>query len=301
MLPPSIGRQLQLRGSRPVPGETRGAIPRVYSLPDTCALPTGRRAGFGIRHPYLGFKFLKYRGQYRIGLSRDSLRREKRRLRVLTDRHAPGRLAERIHQVNRYLAGWMGYFALVATPTPLRDLDSWIRHRFRAMVWRRWKKSRTRLRELRVLGVKEWRAWELAMSRKGGGEQGRGKGQFAHVLQRLTRVNHLVPRSVFVLASVLRCHVVLASVVHVGNFVCGRPASHVLSVDTPLYFARPSVVAPLGAVAGLPDHLCYHLSRCSASRDNVKPKNTSLFPAYSHRPDSERAMMGSSKYFHVPM
>ena len=119
------------------------------------------------RRPYLGFKFLKHRGQYRIGLSRESLRRVKRRLRVLTDRHAGGRLAERIQQVNRYLAGWMGYFALVDTPTPLRDLDSWIRHRFRAIVWRRWKRPRTRLRELRALGAKEWHAWELAMSRKG--------------------------------------------------------------------------------------------------------------------------------------
>ena len=84
------------------------------------------------RRPYLGFKFLNYRGQYRIGLSRESLRRVKRRLRELTDRHAPGRLEQRIQQVNRYLAGWMGYFALVDTPTPLRDLDGWLRHRFRA-------------------------------------------------------------------------------------------------------------------------------------------------------------------------
>ncbi len=120
-----------------------------------------------IRRPYLGFKFLKHRGQYRIGLSRESVRRVKRRLRELTDRHAPGRMEARIQQLNRYLAGWIGYFALVDTPTPLRDLDKWIRHRFRAMVWSRWKKPRTRLRELRALGVQEWHAWELAMSRKG--------------------------------------------------------------------------------------------------------------------------------------
>lgn len=119
------------------------------------------------RRPYLGFKFLKHRGQYRIGLARESLRRVKRRLRELTDRHAPGRLEARIQQVNRYLAGWMCYFALVETPTPLRDLDSWIRHRFRAVVWRRWKRPRTRLRELRALGLEDWKAWQKAMSRKG--------------------------------------------------------------------------------------------------------------------------------------
>jgi group II intron reverse transcriptase/maturase len=119
------------------------------------------------RRPYLGFKFLKHRDHYRIGLARESLRRVKRRLRELTDRHAPGRLEARIQQINRYLAGWIGYFALVDTPTPLRDLDSWIRHRFRAIVWTRWKRVRTRLRELRALGVRERHAWELAMARKG--------------------------------------------------------------------------------------------------------------------------------------
>ncbi|XAQ48418.1 group II intron maturase-specific domain-containing protein [Sulfobacillus thermotolerans] len=119
------------------------------------------------RRPYLGFKFLTHRGQYRIGLARESLRRVRRRLRELTDRHAPGRLETRIQQVNRYLAGWIGYFALVDTPTPLRDLDRWIRHRFRAIVWRRWKRVRTRYRELRALGVPAWKVRELANARKG--------------------------------------------------------------------------------------------------------------------------------------
>jgi group II intron reverse transcriptase/maturase len=119
------------------------------------------------RRPFLGFKFLKSHSQYRIGLAPESLRRVRRRLRVLTDRHAPGSLSERIQQVNRFLAGWVGYFALADTPTPFRDLDSWIRHRFRAIVWRRWKRIRTRLRELRALQVPDWKAWEIANARKG--------------------------------------------------------------------------------------------------------------------------------------
>ena len=61
-----------------------------------------------ICRPFLGFKFLKSHRQYRIGLAPESLRRVRRRLRVLTDRHAPGSLSERIQQVNRFLAGWVG-------------------------------------------------------------------------------------------------------------------------------------------------------------------------------------------------
>ncbi|MCY0899486.1 MAG: group II intron reverse transcriptase/maturase [Firmicutes bacterium] len=119
------------------------------------------------RRPYLGFKVLTHRGQYRMGLARESRRRVKRRLWELTDQHAPGRLETRIQQVNRYLVGWIGYFALVDTPTPLRDLDSWILHRVRAIVWRRWKRVRTRYRELWALGVPAWKVRELANVRKG--------------------------------------------------------------------------------------------------------------------------------------
>ncbi|AEJ40440.1 group II intron-encoding maturase [Sulfobacillus acidophilus TPY] len=120
-----------------------------------------------VRRTYLGFKFLKSRAQYRLGIAPESLRRVKGRLRELTDRHAPGRLTARIQAVNRFLAGWVGYFALAETPTPLRELDSGIRHRFRAIVWRRWKRVRTRYRELRALGVPAWKVGELANARKG--------------------------------------------------------------------------------------------------------------------------------------
>ena len=61
----------------------------------------------------------------------------------------------------------MGYFALADTPTPFRDLDSWVRHRLRALVWIRWKRVRTRYRKLRAFGLPEWRVRTLANSRKG--------------------------------------------------------------------------------------------------------------------------------------
>lgn len=119
------------------------------------------------RRPYLGFKFLRTTQGYRIGVAPEAVKRVRRRLRELTDRHAPGLLPRRIQQVNRFLAGWVGYFALADTPSPFRNLDSWLRHRFRAIIWCRWKRPQTRLRKLRALGRKDWHALELAMARKG--------------------------------------------------------------------------------------------------------------------------------------
>ncbi len=139
-------------------------------LDETLHLPvntTKSAVGHITRRPYLGFKFLKRHDGFRIGIAAESLHRVRRRLRELTDRHKRGLLSQRIQAVNRFLAGWVGYFALADTPTPLRDLDSWIRHRFRAIVWTRWKRVRTRYRNLRALNLPEWRVRELAGSRKG--------------------------------------------------------------------------------------------------------------------------------------
>jgi len=107
---------------------------------------------------FLGFSFYKYRGEVRIRVATKSLQHLGRRLRRLTRRTRPGKLEEVIREVNEYLRGWIGYFRLAATPSVFEDLDSWIRRRLRQMVWKRWKRGRTRYRELVALGVPRERA-----------------------------------------------------------------------------------------------------------------------------------------------
>ena len=153
----------QRAGERVLASVTRYLDQRLHLPVNTTKSAVDRLA----RRTYLGFTLLKSRNGYRIGVALESRRRMRRRLRVLTDRHARGTLSQRIQAVNRFLAGWVGYFALADTPTPFRDLDSWVRHRLRAIVWIRWKRVRTRYRKLRAFGLPEWRVRKLANSRKG--------------------------------------------------------------------------------------------------------------------------------------
>jgi RNA-directed DNA polymerase len=78
-------------------------------------------------------------------------------------------MAQRIRKLNAYLRGWIGYYALSDSRSPFEELDGWLRRRLRACLWKQWKRPRTRLRELRALGMPEWVAWEWAMTRKGYG------------------------------------------------------------------------------------------------------------------------------------
>jgi RNA-directed DNA polymerase len=62
-------------------------------------------------------------------------------------------LAQIVKELSVYLIGWRGYFGFCQTPSVLRALDEWTRRRLRAIVWKPWKRGRTRFAELRRGGV----------------------------------------------------------------------------------------------------------------------------------------------------
>ena len=118
------------------------------------------------RRKFLGFSFYKQK-RVRVRLAEKSVERVKAKLRELTRRSRSENLRQRIERVNRYLRGWTGYYALAETPSVFRDLEGWLMRRLRACVWKQWKRVRTRLRELRALGLPDWVAHVYANSRKG--------------------------------------------------------------------------------------------------------------------------------------
>jgi len=107
---------------------------------------------------FLGFSFYKYRGEVRIRVATKTLQRFRDRMRRTTRRTRSGKMEDVIREVNQYVRGWLGYFRLADTPSVFEELDGWIRRRLRQMVWKRWKRGRTRFRELIALGIPRERA-----------------------------------------------------------------------------------------------------------------------------------------------
>jgi len=116
------------------------------------------------KRKFLGFSLLVQ--DRRIRLAPQSVERVKETIRSLTQRSAAVSMPERIKRLNQYLGGWIGYFALAETPSLFSELDEWLRRRLRLCQWKQWKRTRTRVRELRALGLKELDVWEAAGSRK---------------------------------------------------------------------------------------------------------------------------------------
>ena len=70
----------------------------------------------------------------------------------------------RIERLNRYVRGWMGYFRLSQTPKKFAETDKWFRRRMRQILWKQWKKPRTRVVNLRRLGIRPDLAYQWGMS-----------------------------------------------------------------------------------------------------------------------------------------
>ena len=115
---------------------------------------------------FLGFSFTRA-PHLRRRIAPQALTRFKQRVRELTDRNQGRALGEVIDRLALYLRGWRGYFGFCETPSVLRDLDSWIRHRLRSLVWKQWKRGRRRFAQLVRRGVNRDLAAQTAGSAHG--------------------------------------------------------------------------------------------------------------------------------------
>jgi RNA-directed DNA polymerase len=102
---------------------------------------------------FLGFSFTYGEQQPRRRIAPQALARFKARVRELTRRTCGRSLVQIVKELSIYLIGWRGYFGFCQTPSVLRALDEWTRRRLRAVVWKQWKRGRTRFAELRRRGV----------------------------------------------------------------------------------------------------------------------------------------------------
>ena len=115
-----------------------------------------------------GRKFLGYcfraapQGVVKRAVAPQALHKLRERIRELTGRNR-GRSLEQVAQDLRgYVPGWKAYFRLAQTPTVMRDLDEWLRHRLRAAQLKQWRRGTTMYRELRKLGAGEDAAARIA-------------------------------------------------------------------------------------------------------------------------------------------
>lgn len=116
---------------------------------------------------YLGYGFYRHKGKCRLRVHPKSVAKMRKRLKELTHKGNRWSNDERKRKLGAYVRGWINYFRLADMKSMLTETDQWLRRRIRAVIWKQWKRVRTRYRMLRKLHVEEWRIHELANCRKG--------------------------------------------------------------------------------------------------------------------------------------
>jgi len=115
---------------------------------------------------YLGYG-MSWHQQPRLRVATMSLGRLRDRLAELLRGARGHKMASTIERINPVLRGWAGYFKLSQSKRPLEELDGWIRHKLRCVIWRQWKWPSTRARNLMRLGLSEERACKSAVNGRG--------------------------------------------------------------------------------------------------------------------------------------
>ena len=121
-----------------------------------------------IKHfKFLGFCLGKNKKGVYIRAHRESLAKAKRKLRQLTRRNQGRNVRMVMENVKSFIRGWLGYYYVADIKRTLMSWNEWLRRRLRMYIWKQWKKPRTRIMNLKKLGIPEWQAYQWGNTRLG--------------------------------------------------------------------------------------------------------------------------------------
>jgi len=116
---------------------------------------------------FLGFGFYFNKKGCSIRTHNKSIAKMKAKIKELTSRSKGWGNERSKEALTQYIMGWLNYFRLADMKNLLVRIDEWFRRRLRSLIWKQWKRTKTKLRNLIKLGIPKQKAWEYANTRKG--------------------------------------------------------------------------------------------------------------------------------------
>ena len=116
---------------------------------------------------FLGFCIGRNGSGIYIRAHRKSLNKAKEKLKLLTKRNRGRNVRRVMAEVKVFIRGWLGYFHVADMKRTMKTWDEWLRRRFRMYIWKQWKKPRTKVANLRKLGIPADKAYQWGNSRLG--------------------------------------------------------------------------------------------------------------------------------------
>lgn len=150
-------------GDRVMSG-TRAYLERALRLRINEAKSAVARPG---TRKFLGYRVAVRLQQAHIRIAPESIKRLMDRVRDIVREGRGWSLARTIEVLNPLLRGWASYFRLSLQQRRMQNLDGWVRRRLRCLLWRQWKRPRTRRRQMIALGLRPERAAKSSVNGRG--------------------------------------------------------------------------------------------------------------------------------------
>jgi RNA-directed DNA polymerase len=115
---------------------------------------------------FLGYSMTWHRSP-KLKVSSSSVKRAKAHIQEIVRRGRGRSLAKVIGELTPFLRGWVNYFRLSQVKVSFEELDQWIRRKFRCILWRQWKRPRTRAKKLMERRIEKARAFTAAYNGRG--------------------------------------------------------------------------------------------------------------------------------------
>ena len=116
---------------------------------------------------FLGYSFYvtKFR-KWAYYIHPKSYNKLKERLKEITNRNSGKGYDKLKESLRLFIQGWVSYFKLANMSAKIKRIDEWLRFRIRMFIWKSWKKTKTKITNLKRLGVSHNQAYQWANTRK---------------------------------------------------------------------------------------------------------------------------------------
>jgi group II intron reverse transcriptase/maturase len=118
------------------------------------------------KRQFLGYSMTSNR-EPRLKVAPDREKRFKRGIRPLLRAGRGRSLRDTLKRAAPKIRGWVGYFRLCDVKASFERLDGWFRRRLRCILWRHWKRPKTRRKQLIKRGLDPERARKSAGNGRG--------------------------------------------------------------------------------------------------------------------------------------
>jgi len=115
---------------------------------------------------FLGYTMTSHH-RTKLKVSPQSVKRARAHIKEIVRKGRGRSLPKVIGEMTPFLRGWVAYFRRSQVKDVFEELDKWIRRKLRCILWRQWKKPRTRAGKMIRLGIERERAFASARNGHG--------------------------------------------------------------------------------------------------------------------------------------